>query len=820
MDTLARWWRRLRGLARTGAREREMDAEIRFHLEMEQADLVRKGLPPDQARRRARVAFGGVEQAKEDGRDARGGRWIEDLARDVRGGFRGIRTNPGYAAVVVLTLALGIGATATIFSAVNSVLLRQLPYSDPSRLFLLWDGLDWIGVPEAWLRGTDVIRLREETTQFAGFAVVRPGSAALSEAGRGEAEQIRISRTSADFFDLLGTRPALGRLFRPGEDAPGSEPVVVLGHRLWLRRWGRDSTILGRRIELDGAAATVVGILPADFRFATQSSLGAPSDADLYLPYTQVLADLPPWNHSLGAVARVMPGVTVTAAKAELAALSKRIDQEEFATKGFKFVAISLQERLVREVRPALITLMVAVVLLLAIMCANLATLALARAAQRQREFTVRAALGAGGGRIAAQLVTETLVVSVVGGFLGLGLGLLGVKALLVLAPAGLPRREEIGVDLVVAGFTLLVAVAVGLAMGAVPAHHAGRRDAATVLRELSLSIGGARSRGALVLVQIALSTVLLAGTALLLISFVKLSRTNPGFSAEGVLTVEMRAVPSRYGDNARLTGLYRTVLERLAVLPSVQSVGASSSPPLSASADQYPVSFPGSPTNTGEPDHDRSLVDVMSTTAGYFVTMGIPILEGRDFAASDDSSGHVLVIDESLARRYFPQGSAVGQSLRIDTSAYTVVGVVKHARLYRLDADDRGQAYAPHAAFPSNWMSVALRTTGDLTALGEAAKGVIRSIDRDQPISRIIPMTAVVAESLAERRLVMVLISGFAAVAVLLAALGIYGITASAVAQRTREIGIRVALGAEPNRLVWMVMRQPLLLVAGGLGL
>ncbi len=819
MNRFTQWVRRLREFRRGEAREAEMDTEVRFHLEMEEAELIRSGLSPAAARRQARLAFGGVEQVKEAGRDARGARWLDDLRRDLVVGLRTLRRTPGYAAAVILTLGLGIGAAATIFSAVNGVLLRRLPYADPSRLLVIWDGLDWIGVPEAWLRGRDVIRLREETTRFAGFAVVRPGSAALTEPGPSEPEQVRLSRVSADFFDLLGSRPALGRLFRLGEDRVGEEPVVVLSHRLWLRRWGRDSSVVGRRIDLDGRAATVIGVLPPEFRFSNQSSLGSSTDPDLFVPYAQVLADLPRTGHSLAVVARVKPGVSVAAAKAELAALSARMDREEFEGKGFRFVAWSLQDRLVRAVRPGLLALLGAVGLLLAIMVANLAMLALTRTARREREFTVRAALGAGRWPLMRQLIAETTVTSLLGGAVGVGLAFLGVRGLLALAPSGLPRRDEVGVDFAVVGFVLLAATAIGVAIGLLPARHAATRDAATVLRTLSFSIGGRRSRGALVVIQIALSTVLLAGTGLLLVSVVGLRQVDPGFAASGVVTVEMRAVASRYPDRARLSGFYRTVIERLTGLPGVEAVGAGSAPPLSAGADQYPAAFPTSSVSRGQ-ESDYETTDVVVTTPGYFRAMGITILEGREFAATDDSASQSLIIDETLARRFFPNGGAVGQPVAFggDSTQYQVIGVARHARLYRMDSDDRGQIYAVHAAAPEPWMSVALRSTGDLQALGAAARAAVKEIDPNQPISRVITMTDVVAESLAERRLVAVLVAGFAIVALVLAAIGIYGTAASAVAERTREIGIRVALGAEPRRLVRLILARPVRLVLLGL--
>jgi putative ABC transport system permease protein len=803
-----------------------MDAEMRFHVDMEAAELERMGVAPAEARRRALAAFGGVQRYKEEGHEARGGSWLEDLARDVRYSLRSLRRSPGYTAVVILTLALGIAANASIFSVANGILFKPLPYRDPSRLMVIWDGLDWIGVPEAWITGPEVVRLRREAKTFEGFSVLRSGSATIGASDGSEPQQARQSGVSANFFQLLGTGPDIGRGFAAGEDLPGAARVVVLSRSLWKQRFGGDSSLVGKTIILDGQATTVVGILPSAFRFSAQSSLGSPSDADVIVPLVDTLAAMNPDSHSLGLLARVRSGMSVADARAELDAISKRLDAELYRphrspkiSQGFHFVPVMLQERMVRDVRPALVALLAAVGVLILIMCANLAVLALVRAARRERELTVRRAIGAGHGRITRQILTETVLLSLGSAVVGAVLGTWALRGLLAIAPAGLPRREEIGIDLAVLGVTLLVALVVGIGMGLAPVFHSVRSDIASVLREKAPSRTGSKVRHMLVLAQLALSMVLLAGTGLLLGSFVRLMRVDAGFSADNVLTIELMATRGRYATGQPVVDLFTRYANVLRAMPGVTAVGVTSAPPLSAGADQSGVFFPSSPTNTGDPQHDRMLGDVAPAGAGYFTAMGIPLLGGREFEAGDrDSTAKVAVIDDIVAHRYFPKGNAVGQIVRIDGDSLRVVGIARHVRMYSLQDEGRGQAYVPHGYRQYRYMIVAVRTTGDPLSFAAAARRAIRSVDAEQPIISMATMAESVRGSMAERRLVLTLVSAFAAAALLLVALGVYGVTSNTVTQRTRELGIRMALGADRRTVVWSVLGEPARLVTAGL--
>jgi predicted permease len=801
--------------------QRDMDLEMRFHVDMEAAELERAGLDPGEARRRALAAFGGVRRHQEEGHEARGGAWLEDLLRDLRYAARSLRHTPGYAATVLLTIAIGVAANTSIFSVARAILFKPLPYRDPGRLMVLWDGLDWIGVPEAWVTGPEVTMLRRETRSFEGFAAIRSGSAALTAAGGGEPEQVPVSLVSANFFQILGTGPTLGRGFAPGEDAPGAPAVAVISRRLWTQRFGADSAVLGRTIMIDGTATRVIGVLPASFGYRAQNSLGSASGAaDVYTALPDTLDRLPRTNHSIGVLARVRRDVPEATARAELEGLSRRLDEQQYGKGGFKFVPVMLQERMVREVRPALLVLLGAVAMVILIMGANLAVLALVRAARREHEMVVRRAIGAGSGRVARQVLTETLLLALAGALTGTLLGRWALHGLLWLAPPGLPRRAEIGVDLSVLAVTLGVAVAVGMGMGLASVAHSVRGSITAVLREKAPSHAGTPLRRALVLVQVALSVVLLAGTGLLLGSFVRLLEVDPGFDPDHVLTVELRAPEGSYPRGRPVFNVFQRYADALRAMPGVRAVGGSSAPPLSSNADQWTVRFPGAPGNTGNTDQDRLLVDVGAATPGYFQAMGIELVAGREFDRSnDDSTGaRAAIIDEALARRFFPGLSPVGRMMLADDDTLRIAGVARHIRMYTLEDTGREQIWLPHALVSYRYLVLAARTSGEPLALAAAARTAIHGVDPGQPIIAVSTMRSAIGDSLAQRRLVLILVGGFAAAALLLAGLGVYGVASTTVAQRTRELGIRMALGADRRRVIREVLSGPARLVAFGL--
>jgi predicted permease len=811
---------KLLNLFRRRRHEREMDDEMRFHIDMEAAELERSGLSRDEARRRALATFGGVQRYKEEGRESRGGTRLEDLSRDVRYALRSLRRTPGFTVVVLLTIALGVAANSSIFGIAHGILFKPLPYRDPARLMVIWDGLEMIGVPEAWVTGPEIVALRKQGSAFEGFAAIRMASVTVGAAETAEPLQVPLTLVSANFFQVLGAGPSLGRGFLAGEDAPGAPPVAVISWQLWTQRFGGDTAVIGRPALLDGVSTTIVGVLPATFRYAAQNSLSsAAGTADVYITYPDTLARMATNGHQFGVLARIRADVPMRAALDELATIGARLDSTIYGSRGFTFKPVLLQERMVREVRPALLALLGAVGVLMLIMCANLAVLALVRAARRERELSVRRAIGASGGRISRQILTETVLLSLGGAAIGTLLGTWALRALLTIAPPGLPRRAEIGIDVTVVLVTLGIALVLGVVMGLVPVTHSMRADISSVLREKSPSRSGGRIRRGLVLAQLALSMVLLAGTGLLLRSFMELLRVDPGFRPENVLNVELVASRAKYTAGPDVLGAYDRYADALRALPGVVAVGATGAPPLAAGTNQSGARFPGAPGNPTS-GRDGVLVDNAPVGPGYFRSMGIDILEGSEFDAShrDSTRMRVAVIDDILAKRYFPKGGAVGAPLILDGDTLRVIGVARHVKMYGMHDVGREQLWIPYSYLPWRYAVFTVRTSGDPMTLATAVRQAIHAVDRDQAIMSVAPMSQAVRNSLAERRLVLTLVGAFAGAALLLATLGVYGVTASAVTQRTRELGIRMALGADRRSVLWSVMGEPARLVGIGL--
>jgi predicted permease len=815
---MMRFIRNLRAAARQSVTDGEMTDEMRFHIEMEARDLVAGGMAEEEALRTARARFGGTMRYREEGRDARGSSWFSDLAQDIRYAGRTLGRNRAYAAVSILTLAIAIGSSATIFGVMNGVLLKPLPYPKPEKLFQIWDNLTMVGVPEAWVTGPEVAAMRDNLRSMEGIAVIRGGSAGISSDG-GDPEQINFAPISANFFTVLGRGPEIGRGFLPEEDVPNGPRVAVISHALFQRRFAGDPSIVGKTMLFDGNPTTIVGVLPRDFQYALQSSLSTPLDVDVYTPIQVSLATFARGNHTFGVVARVKDGVSNATALAELARWSRVIDSTSYAKRGFNFAPIPVRDRLVRDVRPAIIALMLAVGLLMVTMCANLATLSLARTSRRQREFAVRRAIGAGFGRIARQVFTETMLISIAGAALGIFLAVWGVRGLLRLAPAGMPRRDEIGIDPMVVLFTMGLGILVGLVMGLAPLLHSMRTDIASVIGEKLTTGRGGRLRGTLVVAQVALSLVLLVGTGSLIGSFARLLQVDGGFRSEGAVLLSYVTPAGRYKP-AELAVYHQRVVDRMRSLPGVTATGLTSAPPLAANSNQSGAAFPESPENNGDGKHDEILVDFMTAGPGYFKAMGIPIVEGREFTTSDQGDrGQVAIIDAQLAKRYFPRGSAVGKRISVDgdTADVRVIGVVATVYQYGLREAGRPQVYAPDAIVPYRGVTTVIRTTGDEAATMRAARAAFRELNPGQPIEKLTTMSDVVRQSLGQSRLVVVIMATFAVTALLLAAIGIYGVTSTAVTARAREMGIRIALGARPIEVLTLALKGPFGLVALG---
>ena len=744
---------------------------------------------------------------------------IGALVQDLRYAVRALVKNPGFTTVVVLTLALAIGANTAIFSVVNGVLLRPLPYRSSEQLRFIWDGLDWIGIPRAWVQAAEVPDLRSGTTSFEGFAALRRYSTQLT--GDGAPEQVRGASASANLFDLLGVAPLLGRTFTAGDDVPGGEAIAILQYGFWQLRYGGDPNIVGQRITLGGTPTTVVGVLRPDFDFRIHSSLGSPGGADVWTPLQLDFSAQQRGNHSYAVLTRIKDGVSQEAARADLAALSERLDAEFYNDRGFAFRTVPVLGDLVKEVRPALLVLLGAVAFVLLIATANIATVMMARAQRRDREFAVRRSLGAGRGRLVRQLATETVVLSMIGAGLGLALAAWGVDSLLALAPDGLPRAGEIGVDLRVLSFTLFLALGTGLACGLAPAFQVSGIDLTASLREggrgSTQSRKVHRARSALIAAEFGLSLMLLVGTGLLIRSYVLMQRVDPGFSAAGVLTMGVQLPSAKYPNAPDRITFYNTLLERVRALPGVAAAGANTALPLSAGASQTSA-WRNQPTENQEPD---VFVDWMIATPGYFESMGISVLAGRRFTVDDRAGGApTVVIDESLARSLWPGEDATNQPLWFRGQFSTVVGVVRHARLYQIHADDRPQVYVPYEQLPTRSQSLSVRAAVDPATLASAVRSLVWELDPDQPVTRVQTMQARIGDSLGQRQFTVALMVGFGVAALLLAALGLYGVTAYTVSQRTHELGLRMALGAKAHDVLTLVFKQAGVTVGLGLGL
>jgi putative ABC transport system permease protein len=813
---------RLRAMFLPRSTEQALDEEIRFHIEQETEKNVRLGMSRDAARREALVQFGGLTQVREAHHDVYAARPLEELASDTRYTLRTMRRTPALTAAAILTLALGVGANTAIFSAVNAVILRPLPFPNPDQLYMLWEENPEKGWHRQVAAPANMFDWKEQVAAFGGVMGYSEAFGASTLTDGGEPTIVKPAFGTGNFFSVLGARAALGRTFTDEETWRSGQSVAVLSHRLWRDRFGSDRRIIGRTVQMDGNPVQIVGVMPASFAYPNEA-------VDLWQPWR--------WNpnnrqqvffrraHWLSVVARLKPGVTPETANAQLQAVVKRLQQDYPETNTSMGAGMTpLHEFLVGDTRLPLLVLLGAVALLLLIACANVGNLMLVKATGREREAALRLALGAGRRRLVRQALTESLVMSVLGGATGVALGWWGTRALQAIQPAGMLRVSRFELDWVVLVYVLAITTVSGLLFGIAPALWSSRRLPLDALKEGGR--GGSESRRIrrwgerLVVGEVALALMLSIGAGLLVRSLLRLQQVDPGFDPNGVLATRVAVPEGRYDTDQKVLSFFAQLEERLRAIPGVQSVAGVSNLSLENSGYTSDFTVEGWPAGTygSEVAHRR-------VTPDYFTVMKTPVIAGRAFTADDRSDGpQVAIINEALARKHFQGQNPIGKRITFDknpdsTSTWnTIVGVVKSQHQTKLSLEPQIEVFEPLSQSTTLGMFMVLRTAGDPASLGPAVRRTVAELDGSLAIESMRTMNAVRAQSLARERFLTTLLLLFASVGLALAVVGVYGVMAQMARRRVREMGIRLALGAQANDVRWLVVRNGLRLVAVGL--
>jgi putative ABC transport system permease protein len=822
-------WRRLLRLS-LGARsiERDIDDELAFHLVMREEKLRRLGLAPDAARIRAQARFGDQAGVRDEcltidrhyAREVRIMEWLESLWTDVRYALRTFRRMPTFTAVAITTLALGIGATTAMFTLVNGILLRPLPYPSSDRIVRIIQSYPEKGLDTWGLNQVNIAMYRDRSTDFSSFAAYRNGSVTLqSPSGP---QRIQIIRVTSPFFRTIGVGPALGREFTDAEDAPGNNTVMILSDGMWRSRFGGDSSVVGKTIDVDGRPTHIVGVMPASFVFP-RPGIGA------YMPM-----GLDPtfrFGFFSTGIGRLKPGITPEHAERQTTKIMWDWAREQSSTSASVDPSRTRMKTIVRPLREAitgssarpLTVLLAAVIVILLIATANVATLLSGRATARQREITLRAALGASGKRVLRQLLTESVALALLGALVGVVLAVVAVRSFIHSGLATLPRINEVAVDGRVLAFTLAVSVASGLVFGLLPAMHAGRvrltSDLAAGQRE-SGHRASRRVNHALVVAQLSLSVVLLVAAGLVLKSFQRLTETNLGFHAEGVTSIAL-PLPQRIANDAgRTRAFVNATLDRVRAIPGVQSAALSWSLPMDQNGNYDGLLIGGRPV---PPSGNERQTYQIGVSPEYFKTMGIPLLYGRDFAVSDDSTRLAVgIVDSTLANRYWNGAEALGKRVRVtgDTTWFTIIGVVGTIRDGDPALPPEPHLYVSIPQVGAPQLSLAIRTITSNASVIPTVRRTLAEANPGIPLDDVKTLTSIIDQTYATRRLTKLLLGGFALVALLLAVVGIYGVMSLHVANRSREFGIRLAIGADPRALVTLVLGEGAVLAGVGVAL
>ena len=819
---LARYLRRaFRLLRRKSQIEAELDSELRACTEMLIERYVALGMTPEDARRAASREMGGIAQVKENVREVRMGAFFETLLYDMGHAFRRLRRERAFAALAIVTAALGIGINAAVFSALYAVMLKPLPYNHPERLVTIWAQFQLMGALRAPGSGLQLIELQRRARLFEGIAGIWVGNGTIK--GNPEPEQIKLSRVTTNFFDVLGVRPAIGRGFVPGDSAPDGLRAAIISDGLWHRRFGADPHIIGQRLRVGGNGLTILGVMPPGFQMYFAPDSNIPGDVPVFAPFEQGIENAPRDLYYIRFLGRMMPGVTLQAAHADLDSIAAylRASYIEYSRENLKFSATGFHGDAVREVRPGLASLMAGAVFVLLIACVNVANLLLARGASRRRELALRSAIGASAARVIRQVFAETLALGTVAAVAGAAIGWCGIRALEALRPESLARFGAIGLSPEVLLFVVAISLLSAILCGIAPALQANRVDLTDMLRE-----GGARTsarsamRGGMVIAEVTLGFVLLTGAGLMILSFHRVEQSSPGFDPAHVLSFEMQ--PRGYGNQESIS-FVRECERRIRELPGVRQVGAISHLPL----DNYPNWYSAyRPEGMTEQEAKGLLADHFAVTSNYFRAMSAHLVDGRMFNDQDRADTQfVVIVDDALARATWPGQEAVGRRLTVERfgengfapAMAVVVGVVKHQQYHSLTDAGRVQVYIPYTQSPREHLSFVVRTGGDPVALAGPIRTTLRALNRDMAIAKVLPMTAYVRRAAAPVSFNAVLAAVFAGLGLLLTAVGVYSVISCAVSQRTKEFGVRMAIGARPADILRLVMREGLTLVVAG---